>query len=86
MKWVLITTGLTFVIMWVTEGIRTATIIAFIIFFMSLYIYSRIRKCRIIVCTNCKFRMTLGQFERNGGCIRCGTDLYEETGRYPRWF
>jgi uncharacterized paraquat-inducible protein A len=42
------------------------------------------RGSRIVKCTNCGFRMTYNRFRKNGGCIRCGTDLYEETGERPR--
>jgi len=84
MKWVLIVTGITFVGMSIMEGIGPAIITSLVLFFMLMVIYAQIRKNRIIACPNCGFRMTLRRFETNGGCIRCGTDLYHDTGRYPR--
>jgi hypothetical protein len=54
-----------------------------IILVVAILIWVSRRRTRIVKCTNCGFRMTYKRFRDNGGCIKCGTDLYEETGRRP---
>lgn len=39
---------------------------------------------QVIRCSSCQNMMTLGNFEERGGCPRCGSDLYNPTGRQAR--
>ena len=37
-------------------------------------------KNEIITCGSCDNKMTLGRFRAEGGCPRCGSDLFKRTG------
>ena len=76
--------------MWgITFGRETAVLITLTVGALIIGILLAQRRSkqllRIIVCENCGAKMTYKRFLDNGeACIRCGSDLYEETDEYVR--
>lgn len=73
-----------FIVVWLMYGVVSAISVLIAVAILSLLVLGRRRQSRIVECTNCGFRMTHRRFRDNGGCVRCGTDLFVETGTYPR--
>ena len=36
---------------------------------------------QVVECVNCRDRMTRARHRKNGGCVRCGSDLIRRSGR-----
>ena len=45
------------------------------------FIWKARRNREVVSCVNCGNRMTYRRFSEHGGCLQCGSDLYDKVGQ-----